>query len=101
MVISPTHIRPLAERVLVRPLQREERTRGGIVLPDTAQEKPIMGKVLAVGRGRLLENGTRMSPDVREGQTILFGKFAGTEIKVADEELLLIGDRDILAVVEG
>jgi len=101
VAVSSSNIKPLADRVLVRPQEREERTKGGIVLPDTAKEKPQMGKVLAAGPGRLLENGQRVAMEVKEGDTILFSKYAGTEIKVDGEELLLINERDILAVVEG
>ena len=101
VAVSSANIKPLADRVLVRPQEREERTKGGIVLPDTAKEKPQMGKVLAAGPGRLLENGQRVAMEVKEGDTILFSKYAGTEIKVDGEELLLINERDILAVVEG
>jgi chaperonin GroES len=99
--VATSNIKPLGDRVLVKPVEREERTKGGILLPDTAKEKPQMGKVLAVGSGRLLENGQRQPLDVKEGDTILFSKYAGTEIKVDGEELLLIGERDILAIVEG
>ncbi|HEY8347594.1 MAG TPA: co-chaperone GroES [Symbiobacteriaceae bacterium] len=101
VAVSSANIKPLADRVLVRPQEREERTKGGIVLPDTAKEKPQMGKVLAVGPGRLLESGQRVAMEVKEGDTILFSKYAGTEIKVDGEELLLINERDILAIVEG
>jgi chaperonin GroES len=101
MAVLTNNIKPLADRVLVRPAEREEVTKGGIVLPDTAKEKPQMGKVLAVGSGRLLENGERQALEVKEGDTILFSKYAGTEIKVEGETLLLISDRDILAIVEG
>lgn len=101
IAVASTNIKPLADRVLVRPVEREERTKGGILLPDTAKEKPQLGKVLAVGAGRMLENGQRQPLDVKEGDTVLFSKYAGTELKVDGEEMLLIGERDILAVVEG
>lgn len=101
VAVSSANIKPLADRVLVRPQEHEERTKGGIVLPDTAKEKPQMGKVLAVGPGRLLESGQRVAMEVKEGDTILYSKYAGTEIKVNGEELLLINERDILAIVEG
>lgn len=101
IAVASTNIKPLADRVLVRPVEREERTKGGILLPDTAKEKPQLGKVLAVGSGRMLENGQRQPLDVKEGDTVLFSKYAGTELKVDGEEMLLIGERDILAVVEG
>lgn len=95
------HLKPLADRILVQPLEREERTKGGIFLPDTAKEKPQMGKVLAVGAGRVLDNGERQPLEVREGNTILFAKYAGTELKVDGQDVLIISERDILAVVEG
>ncbi|MFZ5823007.1 MAG: co-chaperone GroES [Bacillota bacterium] len=101
VTVATSNIKPLADRVLVRPVEREERTKGGIVLPDTAKEKPQLAKVLAVGPGRLLENGQRQALELKEGDTILFSKYAGTELKVDGEELLLITERDILAVVEG
>lgn len=101
VTVASTNIKPLADRVLVRPEAREERTKGGIVLPDTAKEKPQLGKVLAVGPGRLEEGGKRVAMEVKEGDTILFAKYGGTEIKVDGEDLLLLSERDILAVVGG
>jgi chaperonin GroES len=101
IAVSLNRIKPLADRILVQPVEREERTKGGIYLPDTAKEKPQMGKVVAVGSGRLLENGERQPLDVREGDTILFSKYAGTELKVDGQDVLIISERDILAVVEG
>jgi chaperonin GroES len=100
-MVAPTQIKPLADKVLIRPLEQEERTKGGIVLPDTAKEKPQMGKVLAVGSGRMLDNGERQPVAVTEGQTVLYSKYSGTEIAVEDEKLLLVAERDILAIVEG
>jgi chaperonin GroES len=99
--VASTQIRPLADRILVNPLEREERTKGGILLPDTAREKPQLGKVLAVGEGRVLDDGRRQPMDVPAGATILFAKYAGTELKVEGEDVLIISDRDILAIVEG
>jgi chaperonin GroES len=99
--VASAQIRPLADRILVKPLEREERTKGGILLPDTAKEKPMMGRVLAVGAGRVLDDGKRQPPDVSAGATILFAKYAGTELKVEGEDVLIISDRDILAIVEG
>ncbi|MCG0238610.1 MAG: co-chaperone GroES [Firmicutes bacterium] len=95
------NIRPLGDRVLVKPMEREERTKSGIVLPDTAKEKPQQGKVLAVGKGRLLENGQTVPLDVKEGDTVIFSKYAGTEIKIDGEEYLILSERDILAVIVG
>jgi chaperonin GroES len=93
-------VRPLGEKVLIRRLEAEERTRGGIVLPDTAKEKPQKGKVLAVGDGKLLEDGTRAAFQVKVGDTVLFASYAGTEIKLEREELMLMDESDILAVLD-
>jgi len=91
-------LRPLGENVLVERFEAEERTPGGIVLPDKAKEKPQRGEVKAVGDGRLLDNGTRAKPLVKEGDRVIFGKYSGTEIKQSGREYLLIGESDILAV---
>jgi chaperonin GroES len=93
-------LKPLGDRVVVRPLEEEERTKGGIVLPDTAKEKPQHGEVLAVGPGALDEDGERMPMDVGVGDRVLFAKYAGTEIKIDDEDLLILRQSDILAIVE-
>ncbi|MBX5443939.1 co-chaperone GroES [Sphaerobacter sp.] len=101
MASVKTQVRPLGDRVLVRPVQREEVTKSGIVLPDTAKEKPQRGEVLAVGPGRFDEDGEKRIPmDVKVGDHVLFAKYAGTELKVDDEELLILSEKDILAVVE-
>ncbi len=100
IAVATTNIRPLADRVLVRPLEREDRTPGGIVLPETAKEKPQLGKVLAVGPGRR-EDGHCIAPEVKEGDTILFSKYSGTELKVESEDLLLLSERDILSIIGG
>ncbi|MGE5620593.1 MAG: co-chaperone GroES [Sphingomonadaceae bacterium] len=92
-------LKPLGDRVVVKPLSREEVTKSGIVLPDTAKEKPQEGSVLAVGPGRLLDNGQRVTVDLKEGDRVLFAKYAGTEFKRNDEELLILSEKDILAVV--
>lgn len=93
-------IRPLGEKVLVRRLEADEKTAGGIVLPDTAKEKPKRGTVLSVGEGRLLDTGKRQALQVREGDRVLFSSYAGTEIKVSGEEYLIMDENDILAVIE-
>jgi len=98
--IKKLKIRPLGEKVLIKRLEAEEKTKGGIVLPDTAKEKPQKGKVLALGDGRMLKDGTRADPQVKVGQTVLFTSYAGTEIKVDGEELLLMDESDILAIIE-
>jgi chaperonin GroES len=94
------NVQPLGSRVVIKALEKEERTKSGILLPDTAKEKPQQGKVIAVGTGKMLESGTRVALDVKEGDTVIFSKYAGTEVKVDDEELIILdGDRDILAIV--
>ncbi len=90
---------PLGDRVLVKPVEREEQTRSGIYLPDTAQEKPQEGRVISVGPGRRNDEGTRIEMDVQEGDLVLYAKYGGTEIKEEGEEYLLLAERDILAKV--
>lgn len=94
-------IRPLGDRVVVKPLPTEERTKGGIVLPDTAKEKPQKGEVVAVGAGRLLESGQRVPIDLKVGEQVLYSKYAGNEVKINDEEYLILrAEMDILGVLE-
>ena len=95
-------IQPLGDRVLVKALEKEEKTKGGIVLPDTAKEKPQEGKVVAVGSGRVLENGKTIPLEVKKGDKILFGKYSGTEVKVEEEEEehLIMREEDILAIIK-
>lgn len=93
-------IKPLGDRVLIKALEREEKTKSGIVLPDTAKEKPQEGKVIAVGSGKMLENGTKVALEVQVGQKVIFSKYAGTEVKLDGEELMILNERDILAIVE-
>ena len=97
---SATKLRPLGDRVVIRPTPREEMTKTGIVLPDTAKEKPQEGEIVAVGPGRF-DDGEREPMDVQVGQKVLYAKYAGTEFKVDDEEYLIVSQKDILAVVEG
>lgn len=96
-----TQVKPLGDRVVVKPIQREEVTKSGIVLPDTAREKPQRGEVIAVGPGRMTDEGQRLPMDVKEGDQVLFAKYAGTELKLDDEELLILSEKDILAIVTG
>jgi chaperonin GroES len=98
---TATKLRPLGDRVVIQPIPREEMTKSGIVLPDTAKEKPQEGKILAAGPGRLTDEGKREPMDVKEGDKVLYAKYAGTEFKVDGEELLIVSQKDILAVVEG
>jgi chaperonin GroES len=97
---TATKLRPLGDKVVVQPTQREETTKSGIVLPDTAKEKPQEGKIIAVGTGRVLDNGERSALEVQEGQRVLYAKYAGTEVKLDGEEYLILSEKDILAVLE-
>ncbi|MFC1867851.1 co-chaperone GroES [Thermodesulfobacteriota bacterium] len=92
-------IRPLHDRVIVKRIKEEEKTKGGIIIPDTAKEKPSEGKVVAVGNGKLLENGKLQPLEVKKGDRVLFGKYAGTDIKIADEEHLIMKEDDIIAIM--
>ena len=94
-------IRPLQDRVVVRRLEEKESVRGGIVIPDTAKEKPQEGEVLAVGNGKVLNSGTRVPMDVKVGDRILFGKYSGSEVKLDGEEFLIMREEDILGVLSG
>ena len=100
MAKAKTKIRPLQDRVIVRRLEEEEKTEGGIIIPDTAKEKPMEGRVVAVGKGKVLEGGKVVPLDVKKGDRILFSKYAGTEIKVEGEEHLIMREDDILGIVE-
>jgi len=95
------NIRPLGDRILVKRIQEEEKTKGGIIIPDTAKEKPQEGRVVAVGKGKVTEDGKLLTPDVKAGDRILFGKYAGSEIKLEGEEHLILREDDILGVLEG
>ena len=97
---TATQLKPLGDRVVVQPTPREEMTKSGIVLPDTAKERPQEGTILAAGPGRILDDGSREAMDVSVGQKVLFQKYAGTEFKLDDEELLILSQKDILAVIE-
>ncbi len=93
-------LKPLGDHVLVKPLSKEEKTQGGIILPDTAKEKPQAGEVIAVGPGRLLENGTRVQPEVKAGDKVIYAKYGGAEIKLEADEYLILRETDILAIKE-
>ena len=93
-------IRPLHDRVIVRRLEEERKSAGGIVIPDSAKEKPVQGEVIAVGSGKIMEDGKIRPLDVKAGDKILFGKYSGTEVKIGDEELLVMREEDIMGVVE-
>ncbi|MBQ9818643.1 MAG: co-chaperone GroES [Proteobacteria bacterium] len=93
-------VRPLQDRVLVKRVESEARSAGGIIIPDTAKEKPLEGIVIAVGAGKRLEDGSRIAPEVKEGDRVLFGKYAGTEIKVDGEEHMILKESDILGILD-
>ena len=94
-------IRPLHDRVIVKRLESETKTAGGIVIPDSAAEKPVQGKVVAAGKGKILEDGNVRPLDVKVGDKILFGKYSGTEVKVDGDELVVMREEDVMAVIEG
>jgi chaperonin GroES len=94
------NIRPLHDRIIVKRKEEEQTSPGGIVLPDTAKEKPVRGEVIAVGKGKTLNNGDQRPVDVKPGDEVLFGKYAGTEVNVDDEELLVMREDDIMAIIE-
>lgn len=96
---TATILRPLGDRVVVKRIEEEAKTKGGIVLPDTAKEKPQRGKVIAVGSGRVLDNGTKVPLEVKEGDTVVFAKYGGTEIEIDGEEYIILSERDLLAVL--
>ncbi len=95
------NIRPLQDRVIVKRMEEETTSAGGIVLPDSATEKPIRGEVIAVGPGKTLDSGKKRPLDINVGDTVLFGKYSGTEVKLDDEELLVMREEDIMGVIEG
>ena len=94
-------IRPLHDRVIIRRLEEERTSPGGIVIPDSAAEKPSKGEVIAVGKGKILDNGEIRPLDLKPGDKVLFGKYSGTEVKMADDELLVMREEDVMAVIEG
>ncbi len=93
-------IRPLQDRIIVKRIEEEEKTKGGIIIPDSAKEKPMEGEVISVGSGKVLENGTKQAPEVKAGDRVLFGKYSGTEVKIDDIEHLIMREDDILGVIE-
>jgi len=95
------NIRPLGDRILVKRIKEEDKTKGGIIIPDTAKEKPQEGRIVAVGKGKMTETGKLVAPDVKAGDTILFGKYSGSEVKVDGEEHMIMREEDVLGVLEG
>ena len=96
---ASTKISPLADRIVVKPLEDTETMRGGLYIPDTAKEKPQQGEVVAVGPGKMTDEGKRIAPEVKEGDRVLYGKYSGTEVTVADEQYLILRESDVLAIV--
>ncbi|MDT8284168.1 MAG: co-chaperone GroES [Thermovirgaceae bacterium] len=93
-------LKPLGDRIVVKVLTRDEKTKGGILIPETAKEKPQEGEVMAVGSGKVLENGQKLPLEVKTGDKVLFSKYGGTEVKVEGEEMLILSERDVLAILE-
>jgi chaperonin GroES len=96
---ASTKISPLADRIVVKPLEDTETMRGGLYIPDTAKEKPQQGEVVAVGPGKMTDEGKRIAPEVKEGDKVLYGKYSGTEVTVGDEQYLILRESDVLAIV--
>ena len=94
------NLKPLGDKIVVKVLTKEEKTKGGIVLPDTAKEKPTEGEVMAIGTGKILENGQKLPLELKVGDRIIFSKYAGTEVKVDGEEYVIFSERDVLAIIE-
>ena len=93
------NLKPLADRVIVKPLEAEEKTAGGIIIPDNAKEKPQKGEVIAVGPGKIADNGTKIVMELKKGDKVLYGKYSGTEVTVDGEELLIVRESDVLAII--
>lgn len=99
--ITKLNLRPLGDRVILKALPSEERTRGGVILPDSAKEKPQQAEIVAVGTGRVLDNGDKVAMEVKVGQRVLYGKYSGTEVKIDGEEYLIVKESEILGILEG
>ena len=96
-----SNIRPLEDRILVKPLDAETKTASGLFLPESAKEKPMQGKVVATGPGKLLDNGTRQTPLVKKGETVVYGKYSGTEIEIKNTKHLIVRESELLGIIEG
>jgi chaperonin GroES len=100
MPVKKSMIKPLGDRIVVRRTEEEQRTKGGIIVPDTAKEKPQQAVVVAVGPGRISEEGKRIAPEVKKGDKVLFGKYSGSEVTMDDQEYLILREEDILAIIQ-
>jgi len=94
-------VKPLADRVVVKPFEETESKKGGIIIPDTAKEKPMQGEIIEVGPGRMTDDGKKIPPEVKKGDRVLYGKYSGTEVSIADEEYLIMRESDIFAIIQG
>jgi chaperonin GroES len=99
IALASKNLRPLGDRVLLKVTAKEEKTSGGIFLPDTAKEKPQTGEVVAVGAGKINDDGARVAPEVKAGDVVLYGKYSGTEVKLGEDEYVLVAEKDILAII--
>jgi len=93
-------VKPLADRVVVKPLEETEMKKGGIIIPDTAKEKPMQGEIIEIGPGRMTDDGKKIPPEVKKGDRVLYGKYSGTEVSIADEEYLIMRESDIFAIIQ-
>ncbi|MFH1374748.1 MAG: co-chaperone GroES [bacterium] len=93
-------VKPLADRVVVRPFEESETKKGGIIIPDTAKEKPMQGEIIEVGPGRMSDDGKKIPPEVKKGDKVLYGKYTGTEVSIADEDYLIMRESDIFAIIQ-
>jgi chaperonin GroES len=98
--VASTKIQPLADRIVIKALEDTEQMRGGLYIPDTAKEKPQQGEVVAVGPGKMTEDGKRIPPEVKEGDRVLYGKYSGTDVKVGEEDYLILRESDVLAIIK-
>ena len=100
MTVKAANLKPIGDRVIVKPLALEDKTKGGVILPETAKEKPIKGEVIAVGTGRILENGQKIPMEVKAGDKVLYGKYSGTEVKIEGEEYVILSEKEILGILK-
>lgn len=100
MTVKAANLQPIGDRVVIKPLPQEDKTKGGVILPETAKEKPIRGEVIAVGTGRILESGQKIPMEVKAGDKVLYGKYSGTEVKIGGEEYVVLSEKEILGILK-